>query len=138
MTPSQMARIHAACFPRGWSVGELDALLAKPTTIPVTSSHGFALLQIIAPEAELLTIAVPPADRRKGHGRTLLSQTLRTAAAAGAETLFLEVDANNQAACALYLAAGFVQTGTRRNYYAHDDGGRSDAILMSRALEPGT
>ncbi len=138
MTPSQMARIHAACFARGWSSAELETLLAKPTTRAVASDHGFALLQVIAPEAELLTIAILPADRRKGHGRALLNQTLQAAAAAGAETLFLEVDAANQAACALYLAAGFIQTGTRRNYYPHDDGGRSDAILMSRALEPGT
>ena len=133
MTPAQMAALHAASFSRGWHEDEITDLLAKPTTRLVTTQYGFSLLQVIAPEAELLTIVVDPAHRGRGHGNALLSQTLGTAAKSDVTTVFLEVDATNTAALALYEKAGFTQTGRRRAYYAHADGTRSDAITMARS-----
>lgn len=137
MTPARMAALHGASFARGWSVAEVTDLLAKPTTLAVTTDHGFALLQVIAPEAEVLTIVIDPALRGQGQGRALLGQALLAATTHGALQMFLEVDAENTAARALYATAGFIQTGLRRAYYAHEDGHRSDAIMMARALEPG-
>lgn len=135
MTPARMAALHATSFPRGWSVAEINDLLAKPTTLAVTTPQGFAILQVVAPEAEILTIVIDPALRGQGHGGTLLRQALIAAAPC---TVFLEVDATNRAALALYRAAGFTQTGTRKGYYTHPDGTRTDAILMTRATQTGT
>lgn len=132
MTPAQMAALHGASFPRGWTSAEIEDLLSKPTTLAVTAPHGFAILQIIAPEAELLTIVITPTLRAQGHGGTLLRHTVLAAAQRGAPTVFLEVDAANTAALALYRSAGFTQTGTRKGYYAHPDGRRTDAITMTR------
>lgn len=129
--PETLAALHAASFPHSWSAPEFEALLQNPTTHVVTTNHGFALLQIVAPEAELVTISVIPAARGQGHGRDLLGQALLAAATHGAHTMFLEVDATNAAAVALYAQAGFIQTGTRTNYYAHADGAHSDAITMT-------
>ncbi|HID67432.1 MAG TPA: GNAT family N-acetyltransferase [Roseibacterium sp.] len=137
MSPAQMARLHAASFPRGWSETEIKDLLAKPTTLLVTNTHGFALLQSIPPEAELLTIVIDPASRGHGHGKTLLTQTLAIATAHGANTVFLEVDATNTPALNLYKAAQFTRTGLRRAYFEHPDGTRSDAITMT-CPTPGT
>ncbi|ABD53779.1 GNAT family N-acetyltransferase [Jannaschia sp. CCS1] len=137
MTPARMAALHGACFARGWPEAEMAELLAKPTTLAATTDHGFALLQLIAPEAEVLTIIVDPALRGQGHGRALLGQALLAAQKGGAETVFLEVDAENAPARALYTRAGFIQTGTRKGYYTHKTGRHSDAIVMARALEPG-
>lgn len=138
MTPEQMAALHAASFQRGWSVDELRTLLSKPTTLATTSAHGFALLQIIAPEAEVLTIVINPALRGQGHGRTLLRQAVLAASKRGVRHMFLEVDAMNIAALALYRSAGFTQTGQRKGYYAHADGIRSDAICLACAIPAGT
>lgn len=127
-----MARLHAASFPRGWSEAEIEALLARPTTLAVTAPHGFALLQSLPPEAEILTIAIDPAHRGQGHGAALLAQALRASSDHGATTVFLEVDAMNTAALSLYGRAGFIRTGLRRAYYTNPDGSRSDAIAMTR------
>ena len=44
--------------------------------------------------------------------------------------MFLEVRPTNEAATALYLAAGFTQVGRRPRYYPAGDG-REDALVMS-------
>ncbi len=126
-----MAALHAAGFARCWTEAEIAALLSRPTTLCVTSDAGFALLQIIPPEAEILTIAIAHDARGRGHGRALLGQALLAASAKGCDTVFLEVDARNAPALALYRRAGFTQTGLRPSYYAHPDGNRSDALTMT-------
>jgi ribosomal-protein-alanine N-acetyltransferase len=87
----------------------------------------------VAGEAELLTIAVDPAHRRQGLGRTLVEAFLAEARQRGAETAFLEVAEDNTAARTLYTAAGFTQTGRRKGYY-RGAGRVVDAILMGRTL----
>ncbi|MEJ6393775.1 GNAT family N-acetyltransferase [Gymnodinialimonas sp. 2305UL16-5] len=132
MDAATMARLHAASFTRGWSEAEIETLLAKPTIKCVTNEHGFALVQVIPPEAELLTIVIDPAHRGQGHGHTILGQTLAAAHNAGAATLMLDVDSTNIPALALYRRLDFTQTGQRRGYYRHADGTQSDAVLMAR------
>lgn len=136
MTPGALARIHEAAFTHGrpWSAVEFGQLLDQPTVRLLGAAEGFALVQIVPPEAELLTIAVAPAAQRQGLGRALLSRAMEAAAAEGATRLFLEVDIRNAAAIALYEAAGFARTGLRRAYYRHPDATRSDALLMEIAL----
>ena len=63
-------------------------------------------------------------------------QFLTEARTRDATDAFLEVAADNAPAIALYTATGFRQSGTRRAYYAHPDGTRSDAIVMTRRLTP--
>lgn len=91
---------------------------------------GFVLARAAADEAEILTLAVVPAWRRRGLGAALLAAAQRRAASLGAAQLFLEVAADNDAARALYAGAGFEAVGLRRGYYA---GGR-DALVLRRAL----
>jgi ribosomal-protein-alanine N-acetyltransferase len=133
-----MARIHAASFARGWSEAEIAALLARTTTLAVHGPHGFALLQCVPPEAEILTIAVTPEARGEGHGTRLLARSLAAAAQAGATRITLEVDATNAPALALYAAAGFAEIARRKGYYAHPGGPRTDALVLARALPSDT
>ncbi|MBY6201366.1 GNAT family N-acetyltransferase [Maritalea mobilis] len=138
MTPEAMAALYAAAFPdsRPWTATEIAALLDRPSTHAITAPHGFALIQVIPPEAELLTIVIDTARQGQGLGRALLDETLERAAALDASCLFLEVDMTNAPARALYGSAGFEQTGLRANYYAQADGSRSDALLLRKALSP--
>ncbi len=91
---------------------------------------GMVMARVAADEAEILTLAVHPAVRRQGLARALLDRAADIAAEEGAATLFLEVALRNAGARALYAAAGFVEVGRRRRYYADGD----DAMVMRRAL----
>lgn len=93
---------------------------------------GYAGLAFVAgpprAEAEIHTIGVDPAHRRRGTGRALLRGLLQVADAAGA-TVFLEVRTDNAAARALYEADGFTVVGLRKRYYRPSG---ADAHTMRR------
>ena len=95
---------------------------------------GYAVVMPLPGEAELLNITVAPEARRSGLGRMLLERVCADAQAQGAQRLFLEVRVSNAPARALYTRNGFAEVGLRRAYYAAEDGGREDAILMAREL----
>jgi [ribosomal protein S18]-alanine N-acetyltransferase len=138
----ECAAIHASAFAHPWEAGEFTALLTGPSTIgsaaldPATSSlRGFALSRLAADEAEILTIAVDPAERKRGVGRDLLGDHLDRVTLAGARAMLLEVDAENVAAIALYHRFGFAQVGAREGYYRRPDGKPATALVMRRDLK---
>jgi ribosomal-protein-alanine N-acetyltransferase len=137
----ECASVHAGAFAHPWPRHEIAALLNSGNTIgsaaldPATNRlRGFALSRVAADEAEILTIAVDPAWRRRGVGRDLLREHLQRATLAGAKALFLEVDAGNAPAIALYARFNFVKVGQRAGYYKHADGKTATALVMRRAL----
>jgi len=136
------ATIHAAGFAHPWSADEISKLIADASSLgaaaldPATLTlRGFALSRKAADEAEILTIAVSPACRKYGVGRDLLREHLQQAAFSGARTMFLEVDAENAAALALYARFGFVKVGERPGYYRRANGPPAKALVMRRELK---
>ncbi|MCF8505330.1 MAG: GNAT family N-acetyltransferase [Caulobacter sp.] len=126
-----LAVLHASAFPRPWDEAAFEALLITFNVFGlVLDGQGFILCRAVADEAEILTLAVTPMVRRNGVGRTLVEAAAATAAARGADSLFLEVASDNAAALALYAATAFEPSGLRRGYYA--DG--ADAVVMRRTL----
>lgn len=136
MTPPDLARLHARCFsrPRPWTEAEFASLLDSTGVFLVAEPHGFALGRAVAGEAELLTLAVDPACRRRGVARGLLARFETEACARGAASAFLEVASDNAPAQALYASAGFTETGRRRNYYAGGATPPADAVLLAKSL----
>ncbi|WP_099827250.1 GNAT family N-acetyltransferase [Oceaniglobus indicus] len=136
MTPDALARLHAAAMDgaRPWSRDEFADLLPRPETVLAATPQAFALGRVLLDEAELLMLAVDPACRRNGLGRRCLHDLHVQAVARGAVRIFLEVDAENAAARALYDAMGYEVCGRRRGYYAHPGRPASDAIVMACAL----
>ena len=130
-----LAAIHAASFPPaeqwGQNVMELQLGLLGAFGL-IHPSGGMVLARTAADEAEILTIAVLPEQRRGGLGGVLLRAAMASAVSRGARTMFLEVAIDNTAAQALYARHGFTQVGHRRRYYP--DGG--DALVL-RADLPG-
>jgi len=133
------ARLHGRAFAplgeRAWTRQEIAELLATPGVKGLVVGHGedgvgFALWRVAADEAELLTIAVSPDRRRAGAGAALLAAVIAGAREAGATRLLLEVGEDNQAARALYEAAGFSTTGRRAAYYERGAKPRADALVM--------
>jgi len=86
--------------------------------------------RMAADEAEILSIAIAPARRRRGLSRPLLDYHLRSLAGLGARAVFLEVDEHNAPACRLYEGAGFREVGRRGGYYA----GGAAALVLRRDL----
>ena len=129
----------AALGERPWTRQDLAGLMASPGVAGFLlragdDDAGVALCRVIADEAELLTIAVRPAWRRKGGAAHLLAAVVDRVREAGATTLFLEVGADNPAARHLYEATGFAAVGERKAYYSRGALPPADAILMRRAL----
>jgi [ribosomal protein S18]-alanine N-acetyltransferase len=137
------AAVHGESFAplgeRAWTRQDLAGLLASPGVTGLLlqaegRDAGIALCRVAADEAELLTIAVRPTERRRGAGRRLLTAVIDHAREAGAGALFLEVGADNPPARALYEAMGFRAIGTRTSYYRRGDGPLVDALVMRLSL----
>jgi len=128
-----MADLHAAAFEQAWACDVFEAFLAEPTVRALITEGGFILWRAVAGEAEILTLAVAPAQRRCGIARALLDRSLGLESQAGTEVMFLEVSSQNAAAVALYTAASFEITGLRRGYYQAFDPPQ-DALMMRLAL----
>lgn len=132
---SRLAALHRACFAEGWDTPSIARLISGPGGFALIASDrtrdvGFALLQCVPPESELLSIGVVPGLRRAGIGQALLARAAGDLLAVGAETMFLDVAADNQPAIALYRARGFGDMSRRARYYSNG----VDAIVMRAAL----
>ncbi len=78
----------------------------------------------------LYSIAVDPACRGQGIGRSLLLDAVNQLAARGAKRVILQVERTNRAAIELYERTGFSPAGSLPDYY----GPGRDGMRMSRAL----
>jgi len=115
-----LAAIHRVAFPphEAWDDGAIALQLVLPGSFALIALSGGMLLgRVAADEAEVLTLAVVPAARRRGVASALLQAGMATARERGAAALFLEVSAGNTQAQALYAATGFAEVGRRANYY---------------------
>lgn len=121
-------------MPRPFTEAEFADLLAAPPCFLCTRPDAFALGRTAAGEAELLTLAVAPRRRRHGLGRLLLQDFEAASVARGAVRAFLEVAATNDAARALYRAAGYREAGRRPGYYRRPDGAQIDALILDKPL----
>ncbi len=134
---ADLARLEQEAFgDRSWGAQNLEGSFATPGVAVLFGGHrgapplGFAIWRDIGMEAELLSIGVMPKVRENALGAALLVAVIGDAGQAGAQKLFLEVDAGNQAALALYRKSGFLEIGRRRAYYR--DG--ADALTMQLKL----
>jgi len=128
--------VHTGATSPAWSRRAFATLLAQPgvagwIALAGGTPVGLLLARAAADEAEILTLAVLPENRRRGIARELLAALKGWAANQRIRRLFLEVGEDNTAARALYAAAGFETVGRRSDYYgpglhaltlAHDAG----------------
>ena len=122
-------------LPRTWSEALWREEIASPFGLYLALEEGGELcghigLKLISDEAHVMTVAVRPEKRRRGHARTLIQAALAVPVAAGVRRVYLEVRPSNVAARTLYESLGFRTTAVRRGYY-----GDEDALLMTLDLE---
>ena len=116
-----LVALHATSFPDGWSAAFIRDLLDGPGTFAFIADSGFILARAAGGEAEILTIAVAPEQRRRGTGGALVRAAASHAQSLGATMLFLEVVTDNEPALKLYVGAGFKPVGRRKAYYQGKD-----------------
>lgn len=134
-TPGEEAMFAAwevAERPYPWTAAQFRPMGASRTFVLEEggAAVAFAVLQIVDDEAHLLNLMVNPAARRKGHGATLLQKVMIGARHRGARQFFLDVDAVNEPALALYRKAGFNILERRRAAYPRGE----DALVMKKDL----
>lgn len=130
-----IAMIHGGSFQHGWGEYEIRRLLIESNVVTHRATIGRTLIGFIlsrhaAGEAEILSVAIAPAWRRRALGRPLLDLHLRRLAGLGVRSVFLEVDEHNVPACRLYRRAGFREIGRRQGYYQ----GGAAALVLRRDL----
>ncbi len=138
---SLFALMHGECFDNGWDATAFASLIAAPGAVAIIAQHGeepaaFLLARQAADEAEIITIGTRPFAQRQGLATRTIEYLFASLKETGVTQVFLEVAAANTAARALYTALGFHDAGTRKGYYARDNGQRDDAIVMRRTLAP--
>ena len=94
---------------------------------------GFGGLWLLVDQAHIVTVAVRPAERRRGYGRVLVVALLELAIAHEMSDATLEVRVSNEAARALYRGFGFHEVGERKRYYA--DNGEDAVVMTTEALD---
>lgn len=129
-----MAAVHEACFERPWGAAEIDRMMLEGFGLICEEAAAFLLGRVTLGEAEILAVAVDPSFRFQGHGRRLVEAAVEVARDQGAETIFLEVAADNATAISLYHAAGFQPVGKRPGYYHRAEGSSADALVMKLTL----
>ena len=142
LTPTDLDTIYAieiAANNHPWQKNFFSSIFTKHHSNWVIKAKadqqimGFAILQIVNDQGELLNIGIHPAAQRKGYGQALLSHLIAIAREKNLQTIFLEVRASNLKAQNLYRKLGFNEMTIRKNYYPSHKG-REDAILMAKDI----
>lgn len=127
-----MERAFDPAFGEAWTLSQLGGVMTMPGTWLTRAAVdaaplGFALVRSVLDECELLLLAVDPAWRGRGIGKTLIESCLLTARRRGITSMNLEVRAGNDAV-RLYEKAGFEYVHRRPGYYRGKDGQLYDAL----------
>lgn len=129
--------IEKASFSSPWSarffLQELKVSCARALVAHLGAKIiGYVIYWLLPSEADIHNLAVHPAYRRRGVGRSLLQAVTEEARRIGLSRVTLEVRKSNDAAQQLYRSLGFAAQVERKGYYA-DNG--EDALVMVLALE---
>jgi [ribosomal protein S18]-alanine N-acetyltransferase len=138
-----LAGIHARSFAMPWGEADFARFAADPLVDIYIACDGrrvagFIILRTVADEAEILSVAVAPAWRRRGAGKRLVEKACAAAETRGARAVFLEVAKTNKGAIQLYERLGFACVGRRERYYQSANSSDTDdgtALILKCELD---
>lgn len=133
-----LATYEKELFPYSpWSTSQFKEEFAGiPTTRYMSVAEdgntivGYCGVFVPAPgiEADILTVAVLPAYRRKGIAKEFMRQIEAYALEREASAMMLEVEVSNESAIKLYESLGYMKISVRMDYY----GPGKDAHVMRK------
>ena len=128
---TEVKAIEQLTSPYPWSDQLFDESINKLLVITQKQDIiGYAVVALVAQQAELHLIAIHPKAQSQGYGQLILALIIESMPAS-IESFFLEVRVSNCRAIRLYQRLGFVQIGERKDYYRNGLG-TEDAIIMAR------
>ncbi len=130
-----VAKIEKSVQSHPWTLKQFeDAVTAYQSTVIEQQGQvlGFCILQPVLDEANLLLMAIDPAQQGQGLGYQLLDASVAMLKNNPVQ-IFLEVRETNITAIKLYEKSGFHQIDLRKNYYPGSNGTREHAIIMVKA-----
>lgn len=142
---AQLYAIELACFesPFRFTPRTMRRFIASPDSATWIAEEagqlaGFAIVNW-AIEAEQIvayiqTLEVAPSQRKRGIARELLCHMERSAAAAGAQAIWLHVAEANASAIRLYERHGYEFQGREEDFYAQGISARAYARTLVEVL----
>lgn len=131
----EILSLERICFPTEyWSYESIDKNIQNGICLICICDDcvaGYITASRILDEAELERVAVYPAYRGKGIGKTLINKLVNILKKNNVIKLMLEVRTKNTNAITLYKQCGFVTDTIRKNYYINPS---DDALLMSLVI----
>lgn len=133
---AQVAAIETMSFSMPWSLHAFTESVANSNYRFLVAEEegeilGYCGFVYVLDEAEIPNVCVSVEARKRGIGRALMEELIKTAKELGVVTLHLEVRQSNVAAQRLYRSVGFEEVGIRKNFYELP---KEDALLMCRTL----
>lgn len=121
--------LHAVCNPQPWSDSIIRTQLKDGVTLVAQNNEslvGYLFARLIDSDLEIQDIGVSPDFRRNGIGKGLIKELLSQFV----DTIcYLEVRSKNISAIKLYESFGFINYGTRNDYYINP---ADDALMYKR------
>lgn len=134
---SDILLIENENFSVPWTENGFFSFLMRNDTLFLVAEEkgeilGYMGIMMVLDEGEITNVSVAKDARRRGIGRTLVTEMIRRMREKDILTLHLEVRKSNNAAIALYRSMGFAKDGERRLYY---EAPAEDAVLMSLSVD---
>ena len=131
----EVAELEKICFSSPWSEKSLSDEIENNSAYFIVSLNdkneveGYAGMHLVLDECYIDNIAVFPFARNKGIGKRLLCALEEKAKEINAYFITLEVRSGNTVARSLYEKFGFINRGTRKNFY---DNPKEDAVIYTK------
>ena len=133
---SQIAELEKLCFSDPWSERSIASEIENSLSLWLVSEEdgvvlGYVGSQSVAPESDMMNLAVAPQARNRGIAQALVCALIEELKAQNMESLTLEVRVSNEPAIKLYTKLGFEIIGRRPRYYVNP---QEDALIMRKEL----
>ena len=133
----RLEELEALCFSVPWTREMLESQLPDGQHVFLVAEEdgkilGYVGMMFVLDEGSIANVAVDPAARRRGIGRSLIAELIWRAQALALSFVTLEVREHNEPAIRLYAGFGFEPVGLRKQYY---DAPKENALLMTRYLK---
>lgn len=130
----QVTKIEQACFSTPWSKQGFEDILFREDVLFLVACErdevlGYVGVYCSIDEGEITNVAVALDKRRQKVAEHLLDELIIRLGERQIERIVLEVRVSNRPAIELYKKFGFVNVGTRKNFYQKPT---EDAWIMIR------
>lgn len=130
----EVLKIEERSFTNPWSKESFCDEMKKQNSFKFVALEeekviGFAILETVLDEGNLLDIAVEKSYRKNGVGKALMEELFKVAVKNELSFITLEVRESSLPAITLYEKTGFEKVALRKNYYHKPT---ENAVLMTK------